>query len=31
VRKRSLDEELCHEAERAGIEGALGGNDLHNG
>ena len=31
VRKRSLDQELCHEAERAGIEGALGGNDLHNG
>ena len=31
VRKRSLDQELCHEAERAGIEGALGGNDLCDG
>ena len=31
VRKRSLDQELCHEAERAGIEGALGGNDLRDG
>ena len=31
VRKRSLDQELRHEAERAGIEGALGGNDLRDG
>jgi len=31
VRKRSLDQELRHEAERAGIEGALGGNDLNDG
>jgi hypothetical protein len=26
-----LDQELCHEAERAGIDGALGGNGLHDG
>ena len=31
VRKSGLDQELCHEAERAGIEGALGGNGLHDG
>ena len=31
VRKRRLDQELCHEAERAGIEGALGRNDLRDG
>ena len=31
VRKSGLDQELCHEAERAGIDGALGGNGLHDG
>ena len=31
VRQSGLDQELCHEAERAGIEGALGGKDLHDG
>jgi len=30
VRKRSLDKELCHEAERAGIDGALLGDGLHD-
>ncbi len=31
VRKRGLDKELCHEAESAGIDGALGGAGLHDG
>ena len=31
VRKSGLDQKLCHKAERAGIEGALGGNGLHDG
>ena len=31
VRQSGLDQELCHEAERAGIECALGGNGLHDG
>ena len=31
VRQSRLDKELCHEAERAGIDGALGGNGLHDG
>ena len=30
VRQSGLDKELCHEAERAGIEGALAGNGLHD-
>jgi hypothetical protein len=31
VRQSGLDQELCHEAERASIEGALGGNGLQEG
>jgi len=31
VRQSGLDQELCHEAERAGIEGALRGNRLQEG
>jgi len=31
VRQSGLDQELCHEAERAGIEGALRGNRLQVG
>jgi hypothetical protein len=31
VRKSGLDQELCHEAECAGIEGALRWNGLHDG
>jgi hypothetical protein len=31
VREGGLDKELCHESERAGIKGALGGNGLHDG
>jgi hypothetical protein len=31
MRKGSLDQKLGHEAERAGIKGALGGNRLHDG
>jgi hypothetical protein len=31
MRKSSLDKELCHEAESAGIDGALDGKSLHEG
>jgi hypothetical protein len=31
VRKSGLDQKLCHEAERTGIEGALLGNGFHDG
>jgi hypothetical protein len=31
VRKSGLDKGLCHEAERAGIDGALLGDGLHDG
>jgi len=31
VRQSGLDQELGHEAERAGIDGTLGGNGLHDG